>query len=423
VDKGLFVITVASEKGGVGKTTIATNLAVYLKALREDLPVSILSFDNHFSVDNMFAIGSHSGRSVGELFAGGRFADLLQLGEYGVQFMVSQRDLQPPDDDLFHLRRSLRDESVSGVLIIDTRPILDYFTCNALNVADLVLTPVKDRASLVNASALREFLQQDGAEDRIWLVPSLIDGRLRLQGKVGVAEFLRFSGEERGFKVANVFVNKSPKVEGLATGFSSRIHPVLTHARGTSVHRQFRRLAEFILRQHAESDQRRNTGPLAAEEVIRERRHEHRCPACGRGHDGDEGHLFFDVRSRRDGFLHRKCLAPWIEKFAFNLPEEGALLIDLHGAGWLGEDAQLVVKIHDAEGEEVDREAILTTSIRRWEPFLKGLTGRGADEWMHEMVLITLQPGSPDTWLADEGKERLSRLRRHVLRRNRSDLA
>ncbi|NIP49193.1 MAG: ParA family protein, partial [Gammaproteobacteria bacterium] len=41
-----FVITVASEKGGVGKTTIATNLAVYLKALREDLPVTIASFDN-----------------------------------------------------------------------------------------------------------------------------------------------------------------------------------------------------------------------------------------------------------------------------------------------------------------------------------------------------------------------------------------
>ena len=49
-----YVITISSEKGGVGKTTLATNLAIYLKALSEDLPVSVVSLDNHFTVDKMF---------------------------------------------------------------------------------------------------------------------------------------------------------------------------------------------------------------------------------------------------------------------------------------------------------------------------------------------------------------------------------
>ncbi|MEE9606828.1 MAG: P-loop NTPase, partial [Myxococcota bacterium] len=35
------VLTVTSNKGGVGKTTVASNLAVYLRALREELPVLV----------------------------------------------------------------------------------------------------------------------------------------------------------------------------------------------------------------------------------------------------------------------------------------------------------------------------------------------------------------------------------------------
>ena len=58
-----YTITISSEKGGVGKTTLATNLAIYLKAMREDLPVTLFSFDNHFTIDKMFELLHHG--SVG----------------------------------------------------------------------------------------------------------------------------------------------------------------------------------------------------------------------------------------------------------------------------------------------------------------------------------------------------------------------
>ena len=52
----LRVVTVASNKGGVGKTTIATNLAVYLRALREELPILVLGLDDQDVIQRMFAL-------------------------------------------------------------------------------------------------------------------------------------------------------------------------------------------------------------------------------------------------------------------------------------------------------------------------------------------------------------------------------
>src|SRR5512141_2096919 len=89
-----YIITISSEKGGVGKTTLATNLAIFLKALDEELPVSIFSFDNHFTIDKMFAFkGSPQHGAVSELLSGCQGNSLLNTGQYGVNYIPSSHNL------------------------------------------------------------------------------------------------------------------------------------------------------------------------------------------------------------------------------------------------------------------------------------------------------------------------------------------
>ncbi len=423
-DGPLYVVTVASEKGGVGKTTIATNLAVYLKALAEELPVTVASFDNHFSVDNMFAIGAGGAPTVAGLFRQPPPAGMVRLGEYGVQFIGSERRLEPPAGaapDL--LRRRLADLGLTGVLILDTRPILDFFTRAALEAADLVLVPVKDRASVVNAASILAAAEGDGRDqERVWLVPSLIDGRLRLANGVGMRDYLSFIARERGFRLAPAAVAKSPKVESLASGFGSRIHPVLTRARSTAVHRQLRELASFVLERRRQA---LTTGGLRCSAMRhpdvppgRRRRLLDRCPVCDRPADGTSGRFVQDRRSRRRAVVHSHCFEELLAATDIGgmiAGCRGMLSLVLSGGGLSGAEPQVWLGFYDERCRLELEEQVAGRGVREMLPFFERLCGLPAESLLQEVVLVPLTDESPGRLLA-AGDDCWRPLARRVLR-------
>ena len=391
----LFVIAVASEKGGVGKTTIATNLAVYLKALREDLPVTIASFDNHFSVDQMFALGPPSASNIATLFEEPQPTDLIRLGQYGVQYVASSRRLHPPSQPPEWLRQRLGCIDLTGILILDTRPILDWFSEAALLAADLVIAPVKDRAALLNADALRQVLAAVGRSKRLWLLPSLVDTRARLNAAVRVHEFLTYAARERDYQVLDIFISKSPKVESLASGFSSSIRPVLTHARNTAVHAQLKQLAEFVLQRFdaSPSDPHGCIMEPAQDDsgssIIR-RRQVQECPVCGLASDLRNGHFFFDLRSRRRGYVHPRCFAEICAEMnpeIFN-DRGGMLALTVDGPGLVGPDCRLSVHLFDDNGELLESESIVMGEALNLKDSVGFMIGQPVDSAYRELVFL-----------------------------------
>lgn len=385
-----FVIAVASEKGGVGKTTIATNLAVYLKALREDLPVTIASFDNHFSVDQMFALGAKPELGVEALLDDEMPVELTSLGQYGVQYIASARRLQPPAHAPEWLRPRLYSAAPEGLLILDTRPILDWFTEAALLAADLVLVPIKDRAALINAAALRQVMADAGCADRLWMLPSLVDSRARLNAEVRVHEFLAYAAKERDYQVLDIHISKSPKVEGLASGFSSAIRPVLTHARNTAVHGQLKALAEYVLKDFDAGTHDRVGSPVAAE-TTHDRRLLEECPVCCQNSQAVPGHFFFDFGSRRRGLIHSDCLTDIYEEIGFEDADEGgdSLALTIDGPGLVDLECRLTRHCCDREGTVLSSEGVLLEGCNLLHGALAAMTGRSLDEAYRELIIIT----------------------------------
>lgn len=416
-----FVVAVASEKGGVGKTTIATNLAVYLKALHEDLPVTIASFDNHFSVDQMFALGPQPEGNVANLLEGCPIEELAVLGQYGVQYVASSQRLQPPGHDPAWLRQRVSASKLEGILILDTRPILDWFTEAALLTADLVLVPVKDRAALINAGSLRKIMADAGRAEKVWLLPSLVDARARLNAEVRVYEFLVYGARERDYQVLDICISKSPKVEGLASGFSSRIWPVLTHARNTSVHGQFKKLAEFVLSNSAtETFEDRSDscgeGGLAGLPAARRRKLILECPLCCQQSLHADGHFFFDLSSRRRGFLHPDCCDQLFAELELDVvTSEEILALTIEGLGLVGPESRLTAHLFDADESLVASEE-LGKEKSRVHNTLPMIIGRPLDAAYRELVIINCQAMSPAEQMGDDLYRRFASRRRKIAR-------
>lgn len=381
-----YVVVIISPSSGVGQSTLASNLAVYLKGLCEDLPVAYASSDGKATA-GMFALADRAAGSLGDMQQGQTFAELLAFGEFGVEYC----QLDPVAvDSADWLRRKLAQADYDGVLIVDLEKG-HQLAAAALWAADLVLVPVKDPSVLSEVVALRkELLAGGGSAEQFWLLPSELGAEGRYQRNGRLLDFLRFAAEERGFQVLDETFVADQQVRILA---AEKAKPILTRIPQSQLHLQLRQLAELILEQRLQQ----SSCQVRVERALRDgllparaRRVELQCPICSQGTLGERVHYLESLPARQRLLMHEGCFARLLKGAgAEPFMATAELLLIQSGAASGGRPGQLRLQVLSPEFEVLGSEFLAASELDAWQQLLRRATGRQVAELYHEHLLVS----------------------------------
>ncbi len=195
------IIAVANQKGGVGKTTSAVNVAACMAA--SGRRVLLFDLDPQANATSGLGLDKVEGASAYRVLLGeGALADRIQKTAYDrLEIIPSEVDLCGADIEIprldNHVQRvklalePVRSSDRFEVVVIDCPPSLGILTLNAFAAADYLLVPLQcEYYALEGISMINRLLNQlrdTGVNPQLELlgvIMTMFDGRTRLSQQV-----------------------------------------------------------------------------------------------------------------------------------------------------------------------------------------------------------------------------------------------